>query len=96
VKGDAARRADRHLGGDDGRRERKIGAIGVRVRRWIAYHGIAVNVAPDLAHFQAIVPCGIADYGVTSLAELGIGAGMDALDRALRRPFRPSSTRSPT
>jgi lipoyl(octanoyl) transferase len=63
--------------------ERKIGAIGVRVRRWVAYHGIAINVAPDLGHFQAIVPCGIAEHGVTSLAQLGIGAGMAEVDAAL-------------
>lgn len=69
--------------------ERKIGAIGVRVRRWIAYHGIALNVAPDLGHFQAIVPCGIAEFGVTSLAELGVDASMDAVDRALAARFAP-------
>ncbi len=67
--------------------ERKIGAIGVRVRRWIAYHGIALNVAPDLGHFQAIVPCGIAEFGVTSLAELGVGVGLADVDRALAREF---------
>jgi lipoyl(octanoyl) transferase len=69
--------------------ERKIGAIGVRVRRWIAYHGIALNVAPELGHFQAIVPCGIAEFGVTSLAELGIEVSMDAVDRALAARFGP-------
>lgn len=67
--------------------ERKIGAIGVRVRRWVAYHGIAINVAPDLDHFQAIVPCGIAEFGVTSLADLGVPAGMADLDAALAATF---------
>ncbi len=67
--------------------ERKIGAIGVRVRRWVAYHGIAINVAPDLGHFQAIVPCGIAEFGVTSLADLGVPAGMADLDAALAATF---------
>ncbi len=61
----------------------KIGAIGVRVRRWVSYHGLAVNVAPDLAHFSGIVPCGLTDP-VTSLAALGVAADMAALDKALR------------
>jgi lipoyl(octanoyl) transferase len=61
----------------------KIGAIGVRVRRWVSYHGLAVNVAPDLTHFSGIVPCGLTDP-VTSLAALGIAADMAALDNALR------------
>ena len=67
--------------------ERKIGAIGVRVRRWVAYHGIAINVAPELNHFTAIVPCGIAAFGVTSLAALGAQAGLDDVDRELERQF---------
>lgn len=65
--------------------EAKIGAIGVRVRRWVTMHGFAVNVNPDLAHFGGIVPCGIAEYPVTSLADLGIAAGMADLDNALAR-----------
>ena len=70
-------------------REDKIAAIGVRVRHWITYHGIAINVAPALEHFSGIVPCGIADpgFGVASLADLGVSAGMDALDAQLRRHF---------
>jgi lipoyl(octanoyl) transferase len=63
--------------------EAKIGAIGVRVRRWVSYHGLAINVAPDLAHFSGIVPCGLTDP-VTSLAALGTKADMAALDRALQ------------
>ncbi|MDE2405975.1 MAG: lipoyl(octanoyl) transferase LipB [Sphingomonadales bacterium] len=64
-------------------REAKIGAIGVRIRRWVTMHGFAVNLAPDLAHFGGIVPCGIAEKGVTSLARLGLEVDSDAWDRAL-------------
>ena len=63
--------------------EAKIAAIGVRVRHWITYHGAAINLAPDLSHYGGIVPCGIREHGVTSLAALGIGATMTDLDRAL-------------
>ncbi|MGH7046385.1 MAG: lipoyl(octanoyl) transferase LipB [Stellaceae bacterium] len=72
-------------------REDKIAAIGVRVRRWVTYHGIAINIDPDLAHFRGIVPCGIAPetsgHGVTSLAALGIAATMADIDAALRATF---------
>jgi lipoyl(octanoyl) transferase len=70
-------------------REDKIAAIGVRLRRWVSFHGIAINVEPDLAHFDAIVPCGVADprYGVTSLVDLGHPVGMADVDVALRQGF---------
>jgi lipoyl(octanoyl) transferase len=71
---------------DDGR-EDKIAAIGVRVRRWVTFHGISINVAPDLSHYQGIVPCGISGHGVTSLAELGIEASMADMDVALKETF---------
>ena len=67
-----------------GGREAKIAAIGVRVRRWVTYHGIAINVDPNLDHFGGIVPCGIAEHGVTSLNEMGVGATMAEVDAALR------------
>ncbi len=63
--------------------EAKVGAIGVRVRRWVTMHGFSVNLAPDLAHFGGIVPCGIAEFGVTSLARLGIDVAPEAFDAAL-------------
>lgn len=63
--------------------EAKIGAIGIRIRRWVTMHGFSVNLAPDLAHFGGIVPCGIEEYGVTSLAALGISVAPEAWDRAL-------------
>ncbi len=68
-------------------REDKIAAIGVRVRRWVAFHGIAINLDPDLSHFEGIVPCGIAEHGVTSLADLGLPVTMADLDVALRAAF---------
>ena len=67
--------------------EAKIGAIGVRVRRWVSYHGLALNLRPDLGHFQGIVPCGISEYGVTSLEALGVRIEFAELDAALRRSF---------
>jgi lipoyl(octanoyl) transferase len=68
-------------------REDKIAAIGVRVRRWVSYHGIAINLAPDLEHFAGIVPCGISGFGVTSLADLGLSTTMVELDAALMATF---------
>jgi lipoyl(octanoyl) transferase len=78
------RRPDRGEG-----REDKIAAIGIRVRRFVTMHGIALNVAPELAHFSGIVPCGVSrpQYGVTSLADLGISLEMEEADRVLRREF---------
>jgi lipoyl(octanoyl) transferase len=67
----------------EGAAEAKIGAIGVRVKRWVTLHGFSINLAPDLSHFGGIVPCGIATHGVTSLQALGNTAGMADLDRAL-------------
>ena len=70
-------------------REDKIAAIGIRLRRWVSFHGIALNVEPDLSHFEGITPCGIADprYGVTSLVDLGLPVTMDDADAALKRGF---------
>jgi lipoyl(octanoyl) transferase len=69
--------------------EDKIAAIGVRLKRWVSFHGIALNVEPDLAHFSGIVPCGVADprYGVTSLVDLGLPVTMDDVDAALHQTF---------
>jgi len=71
----------------DKTREDKIAAIGVRVRRWVTYHGIAINVEPELEHFSGIVPCGISGHGVTSLVDLGLPVGLPDLDAALRAGF---------
>jgi lipoyl(octanoyl) transferase len=88
--GVAAHRADGRIGiwVGDGADEAKIGALGVRVKRWVTLHGFALNVAPDLSHFGGIVPCGIADFGVTSLAERGKQMPLTRVDSALRRSFR--------
>jgi lipoyl(octanoyl) transferase len=65
--------------------EAKIAAIGIRVRKWVSFHGISLNVAPNLQHFEGIVPCGIRDFGVTSLADLGLEVSMDDVDAALMK-----------
>ncbi|NJM49807.1 MAG: lipoyl(octanoyl) transferase LipB [Sphingomonadales bacterium] len=88
--GVAARRAEGRVGiWCDNRegQEAKIGAIGVRIRRWVTAHGFAVNINPDLSHFGGIIPCGIAEYPVTSLADLGITASMAEFDAALAETF---------
>ena len=69
-------------------REDKIAAIGVRVRRWVSFHGIAINYAPDLSHFDGVVPCGLRDHGVTSLRDLGRETPVAELDAALRHGFQ--------
>ena len=75
---------------DQGRgTEAKIAAVGVRVRHWVTYHGISINVDPDLNHYGGIVPCGIAEHGVTSLVDLGITATIADVDVALRETFEP-------
>lgn len=76
------RRPDKSAG-----REDKIAAIGVRIRKWVTFHGVSLNVDPDLSHFDGIVPCGISQHGVTSLADLGITATMEDVDVAMRKTF---------
>jgi lipoyl(octanoyl) transferase len=87
--GVSAHRADGRIGiwVGEGANEAKIGALGVRVKRWVTLHGFALNVAPDLSHFAGIVPCGIAEFGVTSLAELGKQMPLAMVDAALKRSF---------
>ena len=68
-------------------RESKIAAIGVRVRQAVSYHGVSLNLDPDLGHYRGIVPCGIAEHGVTSLAALGVVASLPDLDLALKKSF---------
>jgi len=80
-------RPDR-LGPDGNPAEDKIAAIGIRVRHWVTFHGISINVEPDLTHFDGIVPCGIREHGVTSLVDLGLPVTMADLDVALKRAFK--------
>ena len=68
-------------------REDKIAALGVKLRRWVSFHGISLNVTPDLSHFSGIIPCGQTEHGVTSLADLGVNADMAAVDAVLKRAF---------
>jgi lipoyl(octanoyl) transferase len=87
--GVSARRAEGRIGiwTDAHGREAKIGAIGVRVRRWVSFHGFSINVAPDLTHFGGIIPCGLPEFAVTSLADLGVVARMADFDDALKVHF---------
>ena len=87
-------RPDRTAAPDGTPAEDKIAAIGIRLRRWVSLHGLAINVAPDLTHFSGIVPCGIRDHGVTSLADLGLAVTMADLDIALRTAFDQTMTRT--
>jgi lipoyl(octanoyl) transferase len=80
-------RPDKPLLPDGSPREDKIAAIGVRIRHWVSFHGISINLEPDLSHYAGIVPCGIADHGVTSLVDLGFPVTMADLDMALAETF---------
>jgi lipoyl(octanoyl) transferase len=80
---------------DGSPREDKIAAIGIRLRRWVSFHGLAINVDPDLSHFDGIVPCGIRGHGVTSLVDLGLPVTMHDVDLALRRSFEAKMAKPP-
>jgi len=73
--------------------EDKIAAIGIRLRKWVSFHGLSINVEPDLSHFDGIVPCGISDHGVTSLVDLGLPVNMNDVDIALKTTFHQVFTR---
>ncbi len=83
-------RPDRPLGPDGSPQEDKIAALGIRLRKWVSFHGLSINVEPDLTHFTGIVPCGITAHGVTSLVDLGLPVTMDDVDVALRQTFNLS------
>ena len=87
--GISAHRADGRIGiwAGEGANEKKIGALGVRVKRWVTLHGFSLNVAPDLSHFGGIVPCGIAEFGVTSIDKLGKQISLMRVDAALKCSF---------
>lgn len=80
-------RPDKPLHADGSLAEDKIAALGIRLRKWVSFHGLSINVEPDLGHFDGIVPCGIRDHGVTSLVDLGLPVSMDDLDVALKATF---------
>ena len=87
---------DQGLHGGTPGKEDKIAAIGVRLRRWVSFHGVSINICPDLSHYDGIVPCGIAQHGVTSLKELGVSASIEDVDRALQSAFETVFGRSTT
>jgi lipoyl(octanoyl) transferase len=80
-------RDDKPLTATGGKQEDKIAAIGVRLRKWVSFHGLSINVEPELSHFSGIVPCGIREHGVTSLVDLGLPVTMHDVDVALKRTF---------
>ena len=80
-------RPDKPLMPDGSLAEDKIAALGIRLRKWVSFHGLSINVEPDLSHFSGIVPCGISAHGVTSLVDLGLPVTMDDVDVALRKSF---------
>ncbi|WP_093993375.1 lipoyl(octanoyl) transferase LipB [Flavimaricola marinus] len=85
-------RPDKPLQFDGSPAEDKVAAIGIRLRKWVSFHGLSINVEPDLSHFDGIVPCGIRDHGVTSLVDLGLPVTMADVDVALRKTFDSSIT----
>ncbi|MEJ8560232.1 lipoyl(octanoyl) transferase LipB [Yoonia sp. GPGPB17] len=80
-------RPDKPLNADGSVAEDKIAALGIRLRKWVSFHGLSINVEPDLSHFEGIVPCGIREHGVTSLVDLGLPVTIDDLDVALKASF---------
>jgi len=75
----------------NGNLEEKIAAIGIRVKNWVSYHGISININPDLCHYNGIIPCGIKEYGITSLAKLGVNVSMEEFDKKLVKAFNTTS-----
>ncbi|WP_376874385.1 lipoyl(octanoyl) transferase LipB [Albirhodobacter sp. R86504] len=88
-------RPDKPASPDGSPREDKIAAIGVKLRRWVSFHGISINVEPDLSHFDGIVPCGLREHGVTSLVDLGLPVTLADLDIALMREFDQAFPEAP-
>jgi lipoyl(octanoyl) transferase len=80
-------RPDKPARADGSVREDKVAALGIRLRKWVSFHGLSINVDPDLSHFEGIVPCGIRDHGITSLVDLGLPVTMEDVDVALKKTF---------